>query len=115
MPTSSTLHREDLLQLRLVRVAEDPLLEQVDPVVDRREAGEEAVDEAVHDRVQQPGGVVDRCVALDVPLAEAVDRGGIVAVQRDEVAIGVEAVHLDEPVLVLLAGGAETTRNTYPS
>ena len=63
-----TLDREDLLQLRLVRVAEDAVLQQVDAVVDRREAGEEAVDEAVHHGVQQSGGVVDRCIALDVAL-----------------------------------------------
>ena len=53
---------------------EDPLLEHVDPVVDRCQPGEEAVDEAVDDRVQEPGGIVDGGVALDVPLAQLVDR-----------------------------------------
>ena len=88
-------------------VAEDPLLEHVDAVVDRGEAGEEAVDEPVDDRVQQPRRIVDRRVALDVALAQSRDRRCLVAVQRDEVAVGVEAVHLDEPVLVLVARGAE--------
>ena len=102
-----TLHREDLLQLRVVCVDEDLVLEQVDPVVDRLEAGEEAVDEAVDDGVQQPGGVVDRCVALDVSLAKLRDRGRVVAMQRDEIVIGVEAVHLDETVGVVVVGGTE--------
>ena len=92
------LHREDLLQLRVVGVEEDRVLEHVDPVVDRGQAGEEAVDEAVDDLVEQPRGIVDRRVALDVPLAERRQRGRVVAVQRDQVAVGVEAVHLDEAV-----------------
>ena len=71
------------------------------------EAGEEAVDEAVDHGVQQPSGVVDRCIALDVALAQRRDRRRIVAVQRDEVAVGVEAVHLDEPVAVLVARRSE--------
>ena len=37
-------------------------------------------------------------VALDVPLAELRQRGCVVAVQGDQEAVGVKAVHLDEPV-----------------
>ena len=60
------LHREDLLQLLVAGVTEDPLLEQVDPVVDRGQPGEEAVHEPVDDRVQQSRRIVHRRVALDV-------------------------------------------------
>ena len=107
IPTSSPLHREDLLQLGVAGVAEDPLLEQVDPVVDRREAREEAVDETVDDPVQQPRRIVDRRVPLDVALAQRRERRRVVAMERDQVAVGVEAVHLDEPVRVVVARRAE--------
>ena len=108
------LHREDLLQLSFARVAEDPLLEQVDPVVDRRKTREEAVDEAVDDGVHQPRRIVDRRVPLDVALAERRDRRRLVAVDRDQVALGVEAVHLDEPVIVVLGRRAEDDEEDIP-
>ncbi len=88
-------------------VAEDPLLERVDPVVDRGEAREEAVDEPVDDPVQEPGRIVDRRVPLDVALAQRRERRRVVAMERDQVAVGVEAVHLDEPVRVVVARRAE--------
>ena len=46
------------------------VLEHVDALVDRGEAREEAVDQAVDDRVQEPARVVDGRVSLHVPLAE---------------------------------------------
>ena len=106
-PDEQALHREDLLQLCLVRVHEDAVLERVDPIVDRGEAREEAVDEPVDDAVQQARRVVDGLVALDVALAEGRQGRRLVAVQRDQVAVGVEAVHLDEAVAVLVVGRAE--------
>ena len=107
------LHREDLLQLRVVGLAEDRVLEHVDPVVDRGQPGEEAVDEPVDDRVQQPRGIVDRRVALDVALAELRQRRRVVAVQRDQEPVGVEAVHLDETVgIVRRSEAPKTTRKT---
>ena len=54
------LHREDLLQLRIAGVAEDLVLERVDPVVDRLEPREEAVDETVDDGVQEPRRIARR-------------------------------------------------------
>ena len=101
------LHREDLLQLRVTCVDEDLVLEPVDPVVDAFEAGEEAVDETVDHGVHQSRGIVDRSVALDVALAEVRDRRRCIAMQRDEIVVGVEAVHLDEAVQIVVARGTE--------
>ena len=45
-------------------------------------------------------GVVDRALALHVALAYLGEGGRFVAVDRDEELLRVEAVHLDEPVVV---------------
>ena len=61
---------------------------------------EEAVDERLDDLVEQPRRMLDRLAALGEAVAYLVERRSIVAVNGDEVPLAVEAVHLDEPVLV---------------
>jgi hypothetical protein len=94
------LHPEDLLQLPVVGMLEDRGLELVDPVVEVREDREEAVDEPVDDSVEQERGTIDRLVALLVAPADLGERGAVVLVNGYKEALGVEAMHLNEPVIV---------------
>jgi hypothetical protein len=94
------LHREHLLQLLVACFAEDLILELVDPVVEGGQDREEAIDEPVDDPVEQQRGTVDRLVALLVAPPDLGERRAFVPVNGDEEAVGVEAVHLDEAVLV---------------
>ena len=60
----------------------------------------EAVDQPVDDPVEQQRGTINRLVALLVAPADLGERGAVVSVNGDEEALGVEAVHLDEAVLI---------------
>src|SRR5262249_49366705 len=55
------------------------------------------VDQAVEEE-RRP---LDRVLALLIALANLGERGAVVVVNRDEAAFGIEAVHLDQAVLVL--------------
>jgi hypothetical protein len=52
-PDEEALHPEDLLQLCIARLAEDLVLELVDPVVEFSQDREEAVDQPVDDPVEK--------------------------------------------------------------
>ena len=95
-----SLHLEDLLELLVARVQERLVLQLVDAVVEVGEDREEAVGERVDDLVEQPRRLVERRSALGEPVADLDERRRLVAVDGDEVALAVEAVHLDEAVLV---------------
>src|SRR5262249_38714853 len=84
----------------VVRPQRDRVLELVDPVVEVRQDREEAVDERVDDPIQDPGRTLDRVLAFRVALADLGEGGTVVLVHGDEEPLRVEAVHLDEPVLV---------------
>ncbi len=88
------------MQLGVAGVQEGLVLELVDAVVEVGEDREEAVDERVDDPVEQLAGIVDRFLALHVALPHLGERRRFVAVDGDEELLGVEAVHLDEAVVV---------------
>ena len=94
------LHREDLLQLFLTGVGEDLRLQRVDPVVHVGERREEAVDEPVHDVVDEHRLVADRVGALHVAPLQLDERRAVVVPHRDEIVLCAEAMHLDEAVFV---------------
>jgi hypothetical protein len=95
-----TLHLEDLLELLVACVQERLVLQLVDAVVEVGEDREEAVSERVDDLVEQSCRLVERRPALGEPVAHLGEGGRLVAVDGDEVALAVEAMHLDEAVLV---------------
>ena len=99
-PDEESLHAEDLLQFLVACVEEGLVLELVDPVVEVGEDREEAVDETVDDPVEELAGVVDRPLALHVALPHLGECRRFVAMDGDEELLGVEAVHLDETVVV---------------
>ena len=99
-PDEEPLHAEDLLELFVAGAEEGLVFELVDPVVEVGEYREEAVDEPVDDPVEEVAGVVDRPLALHVALTYLGEGGRFVAVDRDEELLRVEAVHLDETVVV---------------
>jgi hypothetical protein len=72
----------------------------VDAVVEVGKHREEAVDECVDDSVDEQDRVVEPLMPALVPLEELRERGSLVVVQRDQESLGVEGVHLDEPVRV---------------
>ena len=100
MPTSRRFIRKISCSCVVAGVQEDLVLELVDAVVEVGEDREEAVDEPVDDPVEQQRRVVDRLLALHVALTHLGERRAVVAVHGDEEALGVEAMHLDEAVLV---------------
>src|SRR6476646_5534221 len=99
-PNEQPLHAEDLLQLPVVGSEEDRVLELVDAVVEVGENREEAVDKCFDDLVEQPRRMLYRLAPLRETVAYIVERRRFVAVDGDEVPLAVEAVNLDEPVLV---------------
>ena len=94
------LHLKDLLQLLVVGLEEDRVLELVDAVVEGCEDGEEAVDQPVDDPVEQQRRLFNRLVASLIAAADLGKRGAVVAMDSDEKSLGVEAMHLDKPVVV---------------
>ena len=94
------LHGEDLLQLLVAGVQEGLVLELVDPVVEVSQDREEAVYQGVDDPVEQQRRVVDRRPALLVAMPHLGEGRRLVSVDGDEEAFGIEAVHLDQPVLI---------------
>jgi hypothetical protein len=99
-PDQKPLHREDLLQLFVAGVQERLVLEPVDAVVEVSEDREEAVDEPVDDPVEQQSRIVDGLLALLVAPLHLCEGGRLVAMDGDHEALGIEAVHLDQTVLV---------------
>jgi len=100
-PDEEALHPEDLLQLRVARLNEDLVLELVNPVVELGQDREEAVDQPVDDPVEQERGLLERRLAPLIATADLRERGEVVPMDRDEEALGVEAMHLDQPVPVV--------------
>src|SRR6185503_3205218 len=97
-PVEAALHAHDLLQLLLPRPFEDLVLDSVDPLVVVLEGREEAVGEAVDQAVEDDDRPLELARLLGVALAELVAARRVLAAYRDEVALRVEDVHLDEPV-----------------
>jgi hypothetical protein len=62
--------------------------------------GKKLVDEAVDNAVQQERWVVDRSLALPVAPADLCKGRTVVAMNGDKEPFGVEAMHLDQPVVV---------------
>jgi hypothetical protein len=62
----------DLLELLIISSLEDAALELVDPIVEGSEDRKKAVDQAVHDAIQEQRGLVDRRIA---PLIAPPDLG----------------------------------------
>ena len=96
----TALHQEDAAQLLLVGLREDPLLHRVDELVERGQEREEAVDEPVDDAVEGERRLAEVVGAAPVTLARLGESGAVVAPHGHEVALGVEAVDLDDVVLV---------------
>ena len=94
------LEPEDLLQLGVVRLLDHAVLELVDAVVQLGELGEEAVGERVDHTVQRERAAPRRLPPFARLPAQVLERRAVVAVHRDEVVLGEEAVHLHEPVAV---------------
>ena len=76
------------------------VLELIDPVVEVSQDREEAVYQGVDDPVEQQRRVVDRRPALLVAMPYLGEGRRLVPVDGDEEAFGIEAVHLDQPVLI---------------
>jgi hypothetical protein len=95
-----SLHLEDLLQLPVVGLEKNCVLEFVDPVVERGQAGEEAIDEAVDDSIQQQRWLFHRSLGFAVASPNRGKRRTVFAMDRDEEAFRVKAMHLDQPVVV---------------
>ncbi len=93
-------HREDLRHLLVGRTLHDLGLDLLEPVVQDLEWGPEAVDEPVHDLVQDEHLVhaLRECPPAARP--GIVESRRLVLVHGDEKPLGVVAVNLDEPVLV---------------
>src|SRR5204863_6119952 len=83
-PVEESLHLEDLLELVLVGLQEDRVLEVIDAVVQRGEAREETVDEAVDNPIQQERWVVDRSLALPIAPADLCKGRTVVAMNGDK-------------------------------
>jgi hypothetical protein len=102
------LEREQLGQLRLLRVHEDLVLQLVDALVHRGQEREHRV----HQRVEQP--VQGDQPPVGMHPAERVaglrDGGHVVSVHADQEALGVEAVHLGHR-LAQLAGAVGDDRD----
>jgi hypothetical protein len=93
------LHFEDALKLLVGRALEERVLDLVDLVVELGQDWEEAVDQGVHDVVQDERGLL-RLAPPRLALAQRREGRAVVAVDGDQEALGVEAVHLHQAVLV---------------
>ena len=94
------LHAHDLLQVLVLGVAEDLVLDTVDPLVVVLERREEAVGEAVDQAVEDDDRPLELARLARVALAELIAARRVLSPHRDEVALRVEDVHLDEAVRV---------------
>jgi len=87
------------LQLPVVGLKEDRVLELVDPVIEGGEHREEAVDQPIDNSVQQERRLLKLLASL-IAAADLGEGGAVFAMDGDEESLGVEAMHLDEPVVV---------------
>ena len=94
------LHREEPLKRLVARGAEEVALELVQLDVEAVENRKEAVDEAVDDTVQGERRIPKVDAAGRAALLELVQGGSVVSVDGDQEALRVEAVHLDQAVVV---------------
>ena len=81
-------------------MAEQVVLDQLQPVGERIERWEEGVDEPVGEPVDELGGASRRPIPIVVPPIELVDSGRRVVPERDDETLRHVRVNLDEAVLV---------------
>ena len=94
------LHREEPLKRLVARGPEEVGLELVQLHIEALENRKEAVDEAVDDAVQGERRIPEIDAVGRAALLELVKGGSVVSVDGDQKALRVEAVHLDQAVIV---------------